>query len=257
MRKCWIWVGVVVLMAGGWVWNDAASAAPGQEGGVLTGRAVAAVPPPADEPLRITRDTEVCGKSQPAERYRVSPAGGVQDVVVWLEGVKGHPAVPPKDTVIEIRRCRMTPRVALGFVGNAFVFRSQDPVMHNVHLYLQFAYQRRVSRRPMKLGATVYNVAFPKEGHEVRKPINRFHRFTRDTGHIQVRCNIHPWERAYVFVFDHPYAAVTGTDGAFRLTGVPPGQYTLHYWHEGYGEGQRTVHVEAGRTETLEIRLGK
>ena len=42
---------------------------------------------------------------------------------------------------------------------------------------------------------------------------------------------------------DHPYFAVTGPDGAFRLANVPPGTYTVTAWHEKFGTRSQQVTV--------------
>ncbi len=52
---------------------------------------------------------------------------------------------------------------------------------------------------------------------------------------IPFMCNVHPWMRAFVFVFDHPYYAVTPATGAFNLLNLPPGTYTVEAWQEKLG----------------------
>ena len=53
-------------------------------------------------------------------------------------------------------------------------------------------------------------------------------------GLITIRCDAgHAWMSASVMVIEHPYHAITGTDGSFRLDDVPPGAYQLRMWHEG------------------------
>jgi hypothetical protein len=37
-----------------------------------------------------------------------------------------------------------------------------------------------------------------------------------------------------MFVTPHPYYAVTDENGAFQLTNVPPGEYEIVAWHEGW-----------------------
>src|SRR5215831_8017344 len=59
---------------------------------------------------------------------------------------------------------------------------------------------------------------------------------------IQLRCNIHSMT-AWVGVLDHPYFAVTGSDGAFEIRGLPPGEYTLEAWSEYKGARQARVTV--------------
>jgi hypothetical protein len=37
---------------------------------------------------------------------------------------------------------------------------------------------------------------------------------------------------AYIVVVKNPYFAQTGADGAYRINGVPAGQYSVRCWHE-------------------------
>lgn len=39
---------------------------------------------------------------------------------------------------------------------------------------------------------------------------------------------------AEILVVPHPYYAVTDENGRFELTDVPPGQYQIVAWHEGW-----------------------
>jgi len=48
------------------------------------------------------------------------------------------------------------------------------------------------------------------------------------------QCDIHSHMNGYRVGFPHPYFAVTDAEGKFEITGVPPGEYTLVAWHEGY-----------------------
>jgi hypothetical protein len=45
---------------------------------------------------------------------------------------------------------------------------------------------------------------------------------------------------AYVHAFNHPYHAVTDTTGAYAIADVPPGEYELTMWHEGWTRRDRT-----------------
>jgi len=47
---------------------------------------------------------------------------------------------------------------------------------------------------------------------------------------------VHPWAKAYVWVFDHPYFAITKEDGTFRIPRVPTGvNVQVMAWHEDRG----------------------
>lgn len=54
---------------------------------------------------------------------------------------------------------------------------------------------------------------------------------------VPVKCNQHPWMRAYVGVLPHSFFSVTDKDGRFEIKGVPPGTYTVVAWHEKYPQG--------------------
>ncbi len=75
-----------------------------------------------------------------------------------------------------------------------------DPTLHNVHGYLG--------------QATAFNLAMPAKdsrlGRQLKKP-----------GLVVVKCDVHAWMSAYVWVVDAP-AAVTGADGSFVIAGIPP-----------------------------------
>ena len=61
--------------------------------------------------------------------------------------------------------------------------------------------------------------------------------------------------QAWVYVLWHPYYALTASDGSFRISGVPPGEYELVAWQEHLGERTTTVKVEAGKTTKLTFDL--
>ena len=187
---------------------------------------------------------------------RVAVPSSSGPAVVFLHGATGG-TLPAGDTVITHRSGgSFDPAVAIGFVGNDFVFRNEDDNLHTTHLYLHLAYQEKISSRPIKNGATLYNIALPLRGMEVRRPIKPYHEFTDQTGFIDVRCNPHPGESANILIFDHPYAAVTAGDGSFTIRDVPAGTHDVWVWHAGTASLWRAVDVSAsGATEiTVEVQ---
>ena len=73
---------------------------------------------------------------------------------------------------------------------------------------------------------------------------------------IPVKCNVHPWMRAYIGVVRHPFFAVTREDGTFTIKGVPPGDYTAEVWQEKYGTQDVQVTVTAKEKKTVDFTLG-
>ena len=74
---------------------------------------------------------------------------------------------------------------------------------------------------------------------------------------VRVECDAHGWMLAWVQVADSPYYVVTGEDGMFTITDVPPGKYTLIVWQEFTGAIETTVVVKAGEKSEMSIELKK
>ena len=51
-------------------------------------------------------------------------------------------------------------------------------------------------------------------------------------GPIEIVCDLHAWMKAWGFIVEHPYYAVTDATGAWKLDEVPAGTYDLVAWHE-------------------------
>ena len=133
-----------------------------------------------------------------------------------LEGIHAGKAHTPVPAVLDNRACEFVPRVQTLAVGQALALHNSDPILHNVHAR-RHGYE------------TVFNLGLP---HWSQKTYRFEH-----PGHILIDCDVlHTWMRAYVVVTEHPYAVVTNSEGRFRMSKVPPGEYTLRLWHERLGE---------------------
>jgi uncharacterized surface anchored protein len=56
---------------------------------------------------------------------------------------------------------------------------------------------------------------------------------------------------------DNPYYAITGADGKFSITDVPPGDYTLVAVQPFVGPMEMPVTVTGGQATALDIELKK
>ncbi len=212
---------------------------------------------PQDETIAIDRNAEVCGKEQKAGKYIVKD-DKLRNAVVFIDEPKRGRGIP-KGTVVDlsIKGCTIEPHVSIGFVGGKFALTNNDDILHTLQLKLMLEYQKKTSSRPVKDGATIYNLALPQKGRKIEKPVNMYHRYCEDTGFIRVTSNSHPWMMGYVFVFDHPYAAVTDENGSFAIEGLLPGEYTLKIWHEGLGWQEKKIKLSEKETASLEITYEK
>jgi hypothetical protein len=77
---------------------------------------------------------------------------------------------------------------------------------------------------------------------------------------IKVSCNIHPWMNAWLRVFDHPYFALTDSDGKFEIKNAPAGKWNLIMWQEGKGwvnggKIGKAIEIPAGGTVEVNEKL--
>ncbi|GMV52039.1 MAG: hypothetical protein AMXMBFR67_35820 [Nitrospira sp.] len=75
------------------------------------------------------------------------------------------------------------------------------------------------------------------ESHEhlAGEPVKELIRMTKGRRMFVMQCGFHAYMESWGFAVDNPYYALTGEDGSFTLTDVPPGEYTLMAWHPGVG----------------------
>jgi hypothetical protein len=69
---------------------------------------------------------------------------------------------------------------------------------------------------------------------------------------VEIRDDIYTWKKAYAWVFDHPYFAITDTDGAFTIQRVPADtQVQVMAWHESqvwlFTKDGRTIKLTRGK----------
>lgn len=190
--------------------------------------------------LKIEKDVEFCGNSQPSNMYLISGDMGIKNVLVIVENVTKGKAAPKADTTVDNKKCYFEPLVSIAFKGSNYILKNSDPILHNTSLAVMLGDKRR----------TVYNLALPKKDQVITKPV-------RVTGLHDVKCDAHSWMRAYVYVSEHPYVAITDNNGNFEIKDLPPGKYTVRFWHEGLKEEKKEVEVSAGKASDLNITMSK
>lgn len=180
-----------------------------------------------------------CAKahSTPATTEDVVPGDGgtLQNVVVYLKGDFSQYSFPPATTPVTIdqKGCQYHPHVLALMTAEPLQVVNSDQTTHNIHPVPKDNREWNESQPP---GAT---------------PINQS--FARPEVAIPVKCNVHPWMKAYIAVFNNPYYQVTGKDGSFSLKNVPPGTYTVTAWHELYGSSEQSVTVGPSESKSVTI----
>lgn len=132
-------------------------------------------------------------------------------VVVWLEPAGRFTAGPrPKTAVMAQKGKQFIPHVLAIEVGGSVEFPNFDPIFHNA--FSNFGGQ------PFDTG--LYPPGGTQKVHFLRE------------GVVHVFCNIHSTMSAVIVVVRTPYIAVTGPSGAYDISDVPAGEYSLRVWHE-------------------------
>lgn len=166
------------------------------------------------------------------ESLLVDKSGDLANAFVYIsKGLEGKTFATPTDTVkIDQSGCWFKPRVLGLQAGQTLDIVNSDPVTHNIH--------------PMPHDNREWN-------HSQGPGDPPMHRkFTKAEVMIPVKCNIHDWMHAFIGVVDHPYFAVTGDDGTFKLPNLPPGTYTVTAWHENMEPVETSVTIAAsGKAE--------
>lgn len=193
---------------------------------------------PADSIIHPTSDVEVCGGAI-ADASLDRGDGTLGGVVVWLEGIaagKPMPLVRRYDVTND--RCMLRPRVQAAVTGGTLNVRSLDRTTHRTRISRAGEYE------PLAI------VTETEDGQVV--PVEHV---LDAAGPLELTCGTHPWTRAFIAVFDHPYFDVSTRDGAFELDSVPPGTYTLKVWHERFQTSARQITIQGNGLEVVEIEL--
>ena len=165
------------------------------------------------------------------------PVVGAKPLVVYLQGSGLVPPQPDPDTSSPYRirsvDGRFVPEFQVVPRASTLEMVNSDTTAHNSHVFGR--------------GETVFNVALPLRGVTVRKAL-------AGDGIFDVRCDMHPWMRAWVFVPPSRHYAVVDQPTTVRFTGIAPGEYVLHDWQPGRPENVRLVRLAAGEKRRLRLR---
>lgn len=183
-----------------------------------------------------------CAAIQPGRlttrHYVVGPKGELANVVVYIQsGLQRKFGPVQPGPLIDQVGCMFEPYISGVVAGQTFEIRNSDPLLHNLHF------------TPKAAGNREFNIGQPTKGLVTTLSIANPER------HARIKCDVHPWMFTYINVFDHPYFAITDTNGFFQLPAqIPAGTYVIgasHLKTTGSGELTQEVTLREGEQRSI------
>jgi hypothetical protein len=186
---------------------------------------------PAAEPWPGAGNADCKGLHPDTLQLVKAQDGKLEDAFVYVkEGLpKGSYPAPAEPVTFDQRGCEFSPRVFGVMAGQPIAIGNDDKFMHNVK-------------------SPEFNQGFP---FGVKKTVQ----LNESAVMSIIKCDVHPWMRAYAGVMEHPYFAVTKADGAFEIKGLVDGEYTVAAWHEKLGTVEQKVKATAAAPGSVELVL--
>ena len=178
-------------------------------------------------------------KSAPvmAKHYEIVTKGGVLSTnppvaVVYLEGSFGKPASLPTRQVVQ-KDYLFHPSLLAVQTGTKVEFPNRDDTYHNV---FSFSPAKRFDLgRHRPEDTPVPSEVFDKAGM------------------VTLRCDIHEHMRGIILALDTPHFVISGTDGNYKLSGLPAGTYKIKAWIDSRTTLEKSVTLTGGGTTKLDF----
>lgn len=169
--------------------------------------------------------------------YVVGKDNGLADTLVLITA--GLPRqnwrVPKESVTLRLRGCLYENHVVAVQANQSLLVQNRDNTVHNVHIM-------------PRNGPDQNRTLLPRQ-----RPLELS--FSEPERFLRFKCDVHPWEFAYVNVIEHPFFAVTDQNGNFVLNDLPPGRYTVQAHHRKAGILQKEITVEKNRGLSLEFEF--
>jgi hypothetical protein len=170
------------------------------------------------------KDGDLCAKDETiySRDLVIDPKSkGVAYAFAYLVRPKGDSSTLVKDlvakkpqVVLDQKGCEFQPYALPFHKDQELVIQSSDSKSHNVR-YAGFN------------NTGINRTVAPNGKLEVKLVADRLP--------MELHCDIHPWMKGYLMVFDHPFFTTTAADGSFEITGIPPGEQNFVVWQNKVG----------------------
>ena len=192
--------------------------------------------PPAAAVMKVDKDQQAClatKKELTSEDWVVDPeTKGLKWAIVWLvpdskkkEDLTKPIPINPKlkgrkleNVVIDQPCCMFEPYCIALQEGQSITIKNSMSITHNSKV-----------DGDSDAGNPQVNPLIPP-GEKVNVGP-----FKPQRTEIPLSCSIHSWMSGHIWVFSHPYYAVTGKDGKFEIKDAPTGKFRLVIWQPGAG----------------------
>jgi plastocyanin len=195
-----------------------------KDGGSISGTVKFKGTAPAPKKLDVSKDKEVCAKTPKVDQSLVVNNGNLVNAVITITDIQKGKKIEVKKITLDQNGCEYHPHVLAFPAGSPVEILNPDGILHNVHSYSKVN--------------TPFNQAQPKFKKTLEVKIDK-------PEVIEVKCDVHGWMHGWLVATENPYVAVTDNSGAFKLTDVPAGTYTVEVWHEKLGKNTQKVTVKA------------
>lgn len=231
-------------------------------------------PAPKQQPIKATKDEEVAAKDKEflTEDWIINgKSGGIKNVMIWLapeptdtqladlkskklkefpsfKAADIHPTLAkPEKPQVEIDQpcCRFIPNVLLAREGQTMLIKNSAPIQHNA----KWDSSKNGEFNPLIPAGGAFKVPAP---------------LVAERSNISISCSIHPWMKATIRVFDHPYFALTDADGNFEIKNAPVMSGKLRLFisvpaagFHGGAEGRfgKTIEVKPGTVDLGTVKF--
>jgi len=209
-------------------------------GGTISGRVLLSGPPP---PARIfhlifSPNFEFCGRvsdgkgNRLLQEFRVDREGGLKDAIVVVVGVdrgKKFDFAPR----MELENCRIAPFVTPIRNHGPITIANKDSIVHDIQTYgLDDDHVFEMFNKPMVPTSEAEKEIRLRKGHYL----------------VRTQCGVHDFMQSWGMAVGNPYFAVTGPDGRYTITDLPPGTYDLIVWHPRMKVQSQRIRVAAETT---------